>query len=152
MVQASFPFTHMRWFIFSVFREHYYYISKFVEGSSSKTKPQVYISWMNRAQNHTITEYYDLPSSSHKTVRFSCFVCRCIEIVTDWLIDAIDLFSAFLADLLKSELIDWLKSELIDWFMLLICFLLCSLIDWIVTDWLIDWCYRFVSCFLNRLS
>jgi len=48
--------------------EHYYYIMKLVGGSLSTSKPQVYVSWMNRAQNHTITEYYDLPSASHKTV------------------------------------------------------------------------------------
>ena len=48
--------------------DNYYYIMKFVTGENSKRKPQVYVSWMNRAQNHTITVYYNLVAATSKKV------------------------------------------------------------------------------------
>ena len=54
------------WLSFS--RDHYYYIMKFVTGSNSVTKPEVYVSWLNRDQNHTITVYYNLKDSTNKKV------------------------------------------------------------------------------------
>ncbi|XP_065052362.1 dipeptidyl peptidase 4-like isoform X1 [Rhopilema esculentum] len=54
----------------SVFKgiENYYYIMQFVRGGAAYTKHQVYVSWMNRAQNHTITLYYDLDSLTNKKI------------------------------------------------------------------------------------
>eukprot|EP00794_Sanderia_malayensis_P017331 gene17331-19064_t len=48
--------------------DHYYYTMKFVTGANSKTKPQVFVSWMNRVQDHTITVYYDLIAKTNKVV------------------------------------------------------------------------------------